>query len=526
MGNEMEDEGKRRENNEQGKEEHITKGSTIVKLSNNWISLFGGFLATVMAFLILVNVGLSVFAGQDNPYGGIFVYILFLPTMILGLSLVPLGMYRSWRKWQTAGKISYKRWPTIDINIRSHRIAVFVTINVAIVFILISMVVSYEAYHWAESPEFCGELCHEVMGPEFVAYDTSPHARVACIHCHIGGGVSYYAKAKITGSYQLYGVLTNTYPKPIPTPLKNLRPAQDLCEECHWPQQFFGGEQEKYNHYMYDEENTHWPINMLIKVGGGDPENGQKSGIHWHMNIGTKVEYLARDERRQDIPWVKVTDLETGDVRIYQDENDPLTEEEIAAATPRQMDCMDCHNRPAHIFQSPDFAIDMAILTGQIDQDIPYIKRIAVEALTEEYENEEEALHGIANYITEYYRLQMPEMYRENRVEIDKAIVSTQDVFSKNIFPEMKVRWSNYLDNIGHFDNPGCMRCHLGDHKDEKGIAITHNCKECHTILSQGSSDDFEVSSSPEGLEFKHPKDISKVWEIIGCYDCHKGIQP
>ena len=525
MGNETDDKSKEQENIEEDFCP-VEERSKIFILFNNRTSYFGGFVASVMALLVLLNIGLNLFAGLDTPYGGIFIYIIFMPLMVFGMILIPVGMYRNWRRWQKTGAIPYHRWPYVDFNVRSYRVAAFIFLNGTILFVLISGVVSYEAYHFSESVEFCGTLCHSVMEPEHTAYQGSPHARVSCTACHVGEGAGWYTKSKLSGAYQLYAVTMKTYPKPIPTPLENLRPAQETCEKCHWPEQFFGAQQKRFNYYRYDEENTHWPINMLIKTGGGDPKTGQTSGIHWHMNIGTKVEYIARDEKRQDIPWVKITDKTTGRVTIYQDENEPLTEEEIAASTPRKMDCMDCHNRPSHIFQSPDAAINKAILTGQIDPNIPYIKRVAVESMTQDFDNGHNAPQKIANYITEYYRIEMPEVYREKRVEMDKAIVSTQNAYSTNIFPEMRVKWTYYFDNIGHFEYPGCMRCHLGDHKDENGIPVTHECKDCHIILSQGSGDDFEVSQVPEGLDFKHPKDISKIWNIIGCYKCHKGIQP
>jgi uncharacterized membrane protein len=265
------------------------RDSTIAKLFNNLISFFGAFLTLVMVLLILFNIGLNMFAGADNPYGGIFVYILFMPMMVAGLVLIPIGMYRNWRKWQKTGEIPYHRWPHIDFNNRSYRIAALIFICCTVLFVLIGGVVVYEAYHFSESVEFCGTLCHTVMEPEHVAYQESPHARVACTHCHVGEGASYYTKSKLSGAYQIYAVATNIYPRPIPTPLENLRPAQETCEKCHWPEKFFGAQQKRFNHYQYDEANTYWPINMLIKTGGGDPKTGQTAGIHWHMNIGVKV---------------------------------------------------------------------------------------------------------------------------------------------------------------------------------------------------------------------------------------------
>jgi hypothetical protein len=342
----------------------------------------------------------------------------------------------------------------------------------------------------------------------------------------VGEGANWYAKSKLSGAYQVYATALNKYPKPIPTPIKNLRPAQETCEKCHWPDKFFGAQQRQFNHYMYDDDNTHWLTNVLIKIGGGDPKTGQTSGIHWHMNIGVKIEYIARDERRQDIPWVRVTDRGTGRVTVYQDEGSPLTEEEIKTATTRVMDCMDCHNRPSHQFRSPDFVIDRAILTGQISPELPSIKRIAVEALEREYETEEMAQQAIAAKIVDYYKQEYPDQFTEWRVDIDQAIVAAQYQYTQNFFPEMKVRWKDYVDNIGHFIFPGCMRCHEGNHVSDEGWVLTRDCNTCHSILAQGSNDDIQLSSTPDGLEFAHPVDIGEEWRETGCYECHSGIQP
>jgi hypothetical protein len=475
-----------------------------------------------MTFLYIVG----GFAEETNPYFGIFLYMVMPVFLIFGLVLIPIGMFRTWRAWKRTGKKTYPVWPLIDFNKGRHRNAAVIFVAGTFLFICVSAIGSYQAYHFTESVAFCGKLCHSVMKPEHTAYQYSPHARVACVECHVGPGADWFAKSKLSGLYQVYAVNANVYPRPIPTPIENLRPAQETCEQCHWPEKFFGGQQKQFNHYRYDEENSHWPINLLIKTGGGDPATGQTAGIHWHMNIAVKIEYIARDKRRQDIPWIRVTDNQTERVTVYQDVDNPLTEEEIANSEIRRMDCMDCHNRPSHIYNSPDYSIDLKILTGRIEQSIPEIKRIAVEAMDSEYATEEEGLREIANYITSYYRLEYPEYYNKNRDNIESAILATQDAFSKNIFPEMKVRWEVYHDNIGHFISPGCMRCHMGNHVSDEGIAITRDCHACHVILSQGSGDRAEEAASQEGLEFQHPEDIDEAWLEMGCHECHTGTQP
>jgi len=265
---------------------------------------------------------------------------------------------------------------------------------------------------------------------------------------------------------------------------------------------------------------------MLIKTGGGDPQLEHTSGFHWHMNIGVEIEYIARDEKRQDIPWVRVTDKLTNRVTIYQDTENPLEPEEIEVGLKRKMDCLDCHNRPSHVFRTADYAIDKMISAGRIDCNIPEIKRISVEAMAADYSDAETALRDIANYISSYYRNNNDSLYNAMRTSIDNSIVAVQDAYSQNIFPEMNVKWSEYPNNIGHLTNSGCMRCHTGNHESEEGLSIVRDCNACHTILAQGAGDDYEATTSPEGLEFRHPEDIDEAWREMGCHECHDGTQP
>jgi hypothetical protein len=497
----------------------------LPRLAYNMISAAGAVIAAVTAILILFMLGISIFAHVTNPYLGVFIYMIMPPFLVLGLVLIPLGMWREWRKVRRGEQAGELKWPYIDLNKKSHRNAFFIFISGTFIFMIGGAVVSYQAFHFTESVTFCGTTCHSVMQPEYTAYQNSPHARVACTECHVGSGAGWYTKSKLSGLYQVYAVLTKVYPKPIPTPVRNLRPAQETCEQCHWPRQFYGAQQRQFSHFKYDSTNTYWPINMLIKTGGGDPKTGQAAGIHWHMNIGFKVEYIARDEHRQDIPWIRVTDKESGRTTVYQDEANPLPADSIASATPRIMDCMDCHNRPSHIYHAPDNAIDVSMLIGRINQRIPDIKKVAVEAMAQEYSSYDSAMTGISETITNYYKQNQPDFYAAMVDTINAAIKATQTTFSQNIFPQMKVRWSAYPNNIGHFFSIGCMRCHLGKHKSDDGRTITHDCTACHSILMQGTGPK-EFSTAEKGLEFQHPEDIGDTWKETGCYECHSGVQP
>jgi nitrate/TMAO reductase-like tetraheme cytochrome c subunit len=289
--------------------------------------------------------------------------------------------------------------------------------------------------------------------------------------------------------------------------VKNLRPAQETCEECHWPKKFVGNLERTYTSFLSDETNTVFTVRMLMKVGGGDPTHGPVGGIHWHMNVGNKIEYFASDASRQKIPWVRMTDAQ-GVVTLFRS---PKFTNEVSEASIRQMDCMDCHNRPAHRYETPNSAVNLAMSLEKIDRTLPYIKTNALFALTRNYTNEEQALRGIATFLASRY----PQDAR-----VKPAIDYVQQIYRDNFFPEMKATWAAYPDNIGHKDWPGCFRCHDGLHKtfDSKSSIKANDCNACHTILAQGNGKELETLS-PAGIKFKHPGD-----EVDGaCNDCHTG---
>ncbi|MCX6835633.1 MAG: NapC/NirT family cytochrome c, partial [candidate division Zixibacteria bacterium] len=333
----------------------MTLDRTLPANYYNWASMFGAYLASVALLLIILFLAISFFFDfASNPYLGIVQFLILPFLLVIGLVLIPIGAFWKRRRVRKGIGEDRRQWPRIDFNQKSHRNAAAVFGLGSVLVVFVSAVGSYQTFHYSESVSFCGQVCHQVMKPEYVAYQNSPHARVACVACHIGPGADWFVKSKLSGAYQVYAVLANNYPRPIPTPVANLRPAQETCEKCHWPEKFFGAQQKRFNHFMYDEANTSWPIDLLIRTGGGDPRTGQAHGIHWHMNIQNKIEYIARDHERQNIAWVRMTDRSSGRSVVYQDQDNPLSSEELTAAEMRTVDFMDCHNRPSHIYYSPD----------------------------------------------------------------------------------------------------------------------------------------------------------------------------
>lgn len=496
------------------------------RLAYNFISALGAAMALVAGLFIVIMLVINFTMEQTPTYFGIFLYMVLPAFLILGLLLIPIGMFRQWRRVQRGEVLRAGKWPVVDLNDKRHRNATLVFGLGTIFFFAVSAVGGYEAFHYTESVEFCGEVCHTIMKPQYTAYQDSPHARVACVECHVGTGAGWYARSKLSGAYQVYAALADKYPQPIPTPIENLRPARETCEECHWPEKTYGISLRQFKHYMYDDENTPWNIEMEIITDTGEPVEGQRAGIHWHINPDIQIEYIARDEKRQDIPWVRVTDKHTGAVTVYENTDDPLDQEAIDTMEVRIMDCIDCHNRPSHHYHSPDFAMDRALQSGWVDTDIPEIKAVAVELMAEDYDTDSLAMEAIASGIKDEYTergyLEMP----GNEARIEQAIAGVQKAFSKNMFPHMEAYWYNYPNNVGHFTDIGCMRCHGGLHESKAGDVVTHDCNACHLIQSQGPDGAIVRDSTGAGLEFNHPEDIFGAWQEMGCYECHTGEQP
>jgi NapC/NirT cytochrome c family, N-terminal region len=484
----------------------------VVSLAGVGIALFG--LASIAILWIL-----NIVSGQTNPYLGIFTFMLFPGIMVFGLLLIPIGM---WRKRRRVAR-GQEQLLVVDLTQPQHRNALIVFVAGTSVFLLLTTIGLYEGYHYTESVEFCGKVCHQVMAPEHTAYLNSPHARVDCVQCHIGPGADWFVKSKLSGTRQVFKAALHTYPRPIPTPIVNLRPAQETCEQCHWPEKFFPATELNRDYFLGDRNNTHWRIKLLMKIGGTDisSPDGHPTGIHWHVSKQNRMEYVAADSSRQEFDLVRWT---RGDRTIvYTKGGRPYPDSVLAQATAkgflRTLDCIDCHNRPSHRYESPMRAVNAALVSGRLDPSIPWIKREAVRVMSREYTTNEGARDSIALGLRAFYD-------HEGTPLPPAAVAAVQEAFRENMFPEMRARWDRYPDNRSHFFFRGCFRCHGSELATSTGQKISGDCNLCHTIVAQGPVTKDTAAGdtlSSRGLAFRHPIDIEGGERVMRCFECHIG---
>ena len=474
---------------------------------NNWISAIGAVLAVGALFSFALLAWMDFTGDHKNPYLGIFTYIVAPGFLIAGLITVFFGAWAQ-RRWAIKHSTAPDKW-RLDFTDTAHRRYLVVFVLGAIGFVMLSAFGSYQSYHIAESTQFCGQVCHSAMNPEFTTYQRGAHARVDCVACHVGAGASAFIQAKINGTHQLIAFTLDNYQRPIPTPVKNLRPARETCEKCHWPEKFHGNIDLTYDHYLSDKKNTAFSTRMLMHVNEGRP-GSPLVGIHLHVSPDSKVEYYATDEKRQDIPWMRVTNKKDGTSRVYRNEE---FKGEPTAEQIRVMDCIDCHNRPAHVFPTVNSAIEKSMALGALSSKLPNIKRSAAQAMLQKDIITDAAAPGkIAEFLTAKYK---------DNPELPATIAEVQRLYSVTIFPERKADWRIYPNNIGHKDWAGCFRCHDDKHKTSTGESVrASDCNSCHTIIAQGKDKDL-ASIAAGGLEFKHPG--GEYDKDLTCSDCHNG---
>ncbi|MCL6481325.1 MAG: NapC/NirT family cytochrome c [Firmicutes bacterium] len=463
-------------------ERFLTWLRPAVYLGNNTLSLLGAVLTTSAAVTMLGFWAFELFGhGHVHPYLGIIVFLILPGIFVLGLVLIPVGAF--WRRYKlrVAGLLP-DVYPHVDFREPMLRRAAGLVATATVLNIAILGTASYRGVTYMDSVQFCGQTCHNVMEPEFTAYRNSPHARVACVDCHIGPGAPWFVRSKLSGVRQVFAVAFDTYNRPIPTPVRELRPARETCEQCHWPTKFHGDKFLVRTRYSDDEQNTPRTTVLVLKIGGRTWQGSV--GIHGrHFDERERVTYITTDDRRQVIPWVSYVDDE-GKLVEYTAQDVSVTALELARGERRTMDCMDCHNRPTHIFELPDRAVDEAITEGRISRQLPFVKKKAVELLTADYPDKSTALAQIYAGLTTFYSENYPEVYRQHRAWVELAAQQVRAIYDRNVFPHMKVSWGTYPNNLGHMDFLGCFRCHGGSHRSADGRVINPDCTACHSILA------------------------------------------
>jgi hypothetical protein len=447
------------------------------RILQNAVTVVGAVLTTVSAVVFLTFFFLDLFGYHTNPYIGILLFLILPALFIVGLLLIPIGLMRERRRVKAGLGPSIARWPRIDLNQSRTRTAVFAIALLTGVNILIVSLAAMRGVEYMDSVGFCGQVCHTVMEPEFVAYQDGPHSRVPCVECHIGPGAPWFVKAKIDGVRQVVAVALNTYSRPIASPVRDLRPARDTCEHCHWPEKFTGDLIRQIPSYASDEPNTPAPTVVRLKVGGGGWRHGGPQGIHWHTSASNRIEYVAADERRETIPYVRLTDA-TGKVTEFVAKG--FDRSRIDAAAMRTMDCVDCHNRPSHRFASTaERAVDAALAVGQVPADLPYVRREAVRLLQQGYPDAATAERTIADELGAFYKANYPAAAAP---AVARAIQGVQRAYTHNVFPVMRLTWGTHPNHVGHTDSPGCFRCHDEEHAAADGRTIRQDCELCHTV--------------------------------------------
>jgi len=441
-------------------------------LTLHWLSLVGTALVATAGISWLFVLPLQIRGHSSNPYIGIVVFLILPILFFAGLALIPIGIYFGKHRVQTILETSFDRKAAL------RRLAWFLGIT-TLLNLIIGTQFTYRAVTYMGTPQFCGQACHS-MDPEFAAYLNSPHSRVECVECHMAPGAAGWVASKAAGIRQLFETVGNTYRRPVPSALETNRlvPATETCENCHWPQEFGSVRLRLITNYAEDEQSTRTQTVLLMLVGGS-----KFAGIHGkHFGPGIHVRFAASDAMRQTIPWVAYQDATTGVSQTFMTEG--ASPGSIKSLPQYEMLCVDCHNRPTHAFESPSRGMDKALRLGEIAVTLPYIKKKGVELLEANYNSRKEASEKLPAALINFYREKYREVYERRALDVQGAARAVLAIYNRNVFPDLKVGWGTYPNNLGHTEFPGCFRCHDGSHMTADGKTITQDCTACHQPLA------------------------------------------
>ncbi len=484
----------------------------------NPLTLIGSVIAGFNLCLIILLLFINMVSTRPSPYADLII-LLMLPVFVLfGITLITIGIVRQ-RRRRKAGLAKEQRLLVIDFNNARQRTLV---ILLSVAFIILSLTyafVMYQGYEFVESDYFCGQACHYVMGPEYTAHADSYHSKVECSACHVGTGTNYFLLSKLRGINQLTELLLNDYSRPIPVPLTDLRPSEQICGTCHAPEYPLTTIQEQRTFYLPDESNTPWKIGILFKAAGGSVETVNLSRMHWHSSVAREIDYATADPKREEIPWIRVVGLD-GRQTIYFAKNSKSRQQAPAGSQTFKMDCNDCHNRTGHDFSPSDKIVNRLINKNSIDPSLPGIKSIALKALDGTYATQDDGLAAIETTITGYYRKNHPDVYASQKSKIEESIKAVQDAYKKNYDPVMRTSWKAFPDNAGHMYTAGCFRCHDDNHVSNDGKVLSRDCSLCHLLLEQqNGTEPNQIKLT--NIQYPHPVDIGDAYKEKYCSDCH-----
>jgi hypothetical protein len=448
------------------------KQPVIVLLTSHWVTMAGVALVTLAGFSWLFLLPENIRGNVSNPYIGLLVFIAIPIVFFAGLALIPIGIALG-RRRAAAG---FGEAP--DRRAAWRRAGIFFAV-MTVANLVIGSQLTYRAVEHMETVQFCGQSCH-VMKPEFTAHLLQPHQQVSCPSCHIAPGAEGWLKAKMNGTSQLMSVVFNSYPRPIESALESnkLVSSADTCEQCHARDRVIGPRLRIHTEFKDDEANTRTETMLTMHVGGGST-----GGIHGaHMGPGVHIRYAAADKKRQTIPWVEYSNSTTGAARTYLASG---TKPDAVSSLPTfEMQCVDCHNRAAHSFELPDHAVDRAMARGQVSAELPFVKKTAIELLKASYTSQEDAAQKIPAALNAFYQQKFGDTWAKRSNDVQLAGQALAAIYGSNVFPDLKVTWGTYPNNLGHMDDPGCFRCHDDSHANADKKTITQDCSACHEMLA------------------------------------------
>jgi len=475
--------------------------SCLPKFWANWMTLLGTAVATVAGCAALFGVVSAAVQDWPRPYSAAITFLVMPMVLVFGLLIMLAGfIWEKNRKKDGNPDPIRAAFQAAMQDKRARRLILFVGLA-TLVNIVIIAAAGTAGLSYMDTPVFCGEMCHKVMQPEYDTYKASPHARVACVRCHIGPGASWAVKAKVDGLRQVVAMFTGSYSTPIPSPVHTLRPARYICEECHWPANFHGNDIKFFTKYGDDEANSPEVTALSMRIGGQDPVTGEFRGIHWHVSQDIEVRYEPLDEKRERIGMVQV--YEKGELKAeYLPENSDA--EDAPADRPntdgvefRTMDCVDCHNRPTHVFdQTPRMAVDRAFLEGSLDASVPFLHKAAVQVLAgaDNIDRDSAGQYFVEKLKAAFASGEGEQQERATEEQIGRAASAVTDLYLRNVYPHMKLTWGTHPNHLGHRgeekDMRGCFRCHNEKHTARDGKTISMDCELCHSFVAEEDSPD------------------------------------